>query len=68
MLPRLALGPTLVCLHRLVGELLVYGRQNMEKKRLVGITVAARIIGVHPNTLRRWADEGLVPHVHLPSG
>lgn len=36
--------------------------------KLFGISEAAALIGVHPNTLRRWADEGLVPHVKLPSG
>jgi DNA-binding transcriptional MerR regulator len=34
----------------------------------VGITQAARILDVHPNTLRKWADEGLVPHIRWPSG
>jgi predicted site-specific integrase-resolvase len=38
------------------------------KQQLIGITKAARILGVHPNTLRKWADEGRVPHVLLPSG
>jgi DNA-binding transcriptional MerR regulator len=38
------------------------------QKRTVGITQAARILDVHPNTLRKWADEGLVPHIRLPSG
>lgn len=40
----------------------------MDEKRLVGITEAARMLSVHPNTLRRWADEGVVPHIRLPSG
>ncbi len=35
---------------------------------LVPISRAAALIGVHPNTLRSWADKGLVPHVRLPSG
>ena len=29
---------------------------------------AARLLGVHPNTLRAWADRGLVPVTRLPSG
>lgn len=40
----------------------------MEQRRLVGIEAAARMLGVHANTLRRWADEGIVPHIRLPSG
>lgn len=40
----------------------------MKEQNLVGITKAAAIIGVHPNTLRKWADDGLVPHIKLPSG
>lgn len=37
-------------------------------QREVGITEAALILGVHPNTLRKWADEGLVPFILRPSG
>lgn len=40
----------------------------MKQRNLVGITKAAEIVGVHPNTLRVWADKGIVPHVKLPSG
>lgn len=29
---------------------------------------AARRLGVGTSTLRRWADEGKVPHTRLPSG
>lgn len=36
--------------------------------QLIPITRAARILGVHPNTLRSWADRGLVPVTRLPSG
>jgi putative resolvase len=35
---------------------------------LLTISEAARRIGVHPNTLRSWADKGLISHVKLPSG
>ena len=35
-------------------------------RRLVGVKEAAAIIGVSPNTIRKWADEGLLPHVRLP--
>jgi len=29
---------------------------------------AARILGVHPNTLRRWADQGKINHVRTDAG
>ena len=35
---------------------------------LLTISQAAKRLGVHPNTLRAWADKGLVSHVRLPSG
>ena len=34
----------------------------------LSISEAARRLGVHPATLRGWADKGLVPHIKLPSG
>ncbi len=36
--------------------------------KLLTINEAARRLGIHQNTLRTWADKGLVPHVKLPSG
>jgi excisionase family DNA binding protein len=39
-----------------------------EEERMLNIADAAAIVGVHKNTLRAWADKGLVPHVKLPSG
>lgn len=41
---------------------------NQESPKLLTISQAAARLGVHPNTLRSWADKGLVPHVKLPSG
>lgn len=38
------------------------------QQAVVGITEAARVLGVHPNTLRKWTDDGIVPHLRLPSG
>jgi excisionase family DNA binding protein len=35
-------------------------------RRLVGVKEAAAAIGVSPNTIRKWADEGLIPHIRLP--
>lgn len=40
----------------------------MNARGLIGITKAAGVLGVHPNTLRKWTDDGIVPHVRLPSG
>ena len=34
----------------------------------MGITEAARRIGVHPNTLRSWVDRELVPVSLTPTG
>lgn len=39
-----------------------------EEPRLLTISQAAARLGVHQNTLRTWADKGLVAHVKLPSG
>jgi excisionase family DNA binding protein len=36
--------------------------------RLIGVRQAARQLGVHENTLRRWERAGLVRAVRLPSG
>ena len=36
--------------------------------RLLTIAPAAARLGVHPDTLRAWADKGLVAMVRLPSG
>jgi putative resolvase len=35
---------------------------------LLTISEAAKRLGVHQNTLRSWADKGLISHVKLPSG
>ena len=36
--------------------------------KMMGLTAAARELGVAPNTLRAWVDKGLVPAVRTPSG
>ncbi len=36
--------------------------------KLWTIAQAADYLSIHPDTLRRWTDRGLVPHVRLPSG
>jgi excisionase family DNA binding protein len=35
---------------------------------LLQVREAARALGVHENTLRRWADAGYITPVRLPSG
>lgn len=35
---------------------------------LMQVREAARGLGVHENTLRRWEERGLIRAVHLPSG
>jgi excisionase family DNA binding protein len=35
---------------------------------MIGIREAARRLGVHENTIRRYADRGLLESVRLPSG
>ncbi len=40
----------------------------MQQQHLIGLTEAARLLGVHQNTLRNWADKGLVAYIRLPSG
>jgi excisionase family DNA binding protein len=42
--------------------------EKVYEPRLLSIGEAARMLGVHTNTLRSWADKGLVDHVRLPSG
>ena len=39
-----------------------------KEPRLLTITQAAARLGVHADTLRAWADKGMVPVVRLPSG
>ncbi len=34
----------------------------------MGITQAAKLLGVHPLTLRSWAEKGYVPHYRTPGG
>jgi len=36
--------------------------------RLLTVAEAARVLRIHPNTLRSWADKGLMPVVKLPNG
>jgi len=40
----------------------------MDSEVRVATGKACQILGVHPNTLRRWADTGQLPHIRLPGG
>lgn len=37
-------------------------------RELLGVRGAARMLGVHENTLRRWEQNGLLSAYKLPSG
>ena len=37
-------------------------------EQLLGISKAAKILGVHPLTLRSWAEKGYIPHYKTPGG
>ena len=39
-----------------------------QPKRLLSISKAAARLGVHQDTLRAWADKGLVPVIRTPTG
>ena len=39
-----------------------------ETTKLLTISEAARVLGVHQQTLRRWSDAGFVRHQRTPSG
>lgn len=36
--------------------------------KLLTISQAAALLGVHQDTLRAWADKGLVPVIRTPTG
>lgn len=38
------------------------------QRKLLSITQAAKLLGVHPLTLRNWAEKGHVPHYRTPGG
>lgn len=44
------------------------GLQNAQSNALIDAREAARRLGVSPSTVRRWAYEGSIPVVRLPSG
>jgi len=48
-----------------VGRILKAQKANAEPPIWLSISAAAAYLGVHPNTLRRWANEGRIECVHL---
>jgi excisionase family DNA binding protein len=49
-------------------ERLAAHEQRRARMPLLQVRQAARGLGVHENTLRRWEERGLIRAVHLPSG
>jgi excisionase family DNA binding protein len=47
---------------------MVMAMAEQETTRLMNVTQAAKRLGVHPNTLRHWADKGSIPSIRLISG
>jgi len=43
-------------------------RKAMSAPELMQVRAAAKQLGVHENTLRRWEEAGLIKAVRLPSG
>lgn len=40
----------------------------IDSEKRVPTGKACEILGCHPNSLRRWADTGKLPHIRLPGG
>jgi excisionase family DNA binding protein len=40
----------------------------MEEKEWLSLAEASEWLGIHPTTLRRWADDGSIPHFRTPGG
>ena len=41
---------------------------SLDRGNWLSLTEASELLGVHPTTLRRWADSGDVPHFRTPGG
>jgi DNA-binding transcriptional MerR regulator len=37
-----------------------------EGEKLLGVKDASRVLGVSPNTLRKWSDQGIIHTARLP--
>jgi excisionase family DNA binding protein len=46
--------------NRRINSVSVNGRQSASPHELLSSTDAAIFLGVHPNTLRRWSDDGII--------
>ena len=46
--------------NRRINSVSVNGRQSASPYELLSSTDAARFLGVHPNTIRRWSDDGII--------
>jgi excisionase family DNA binding protein len=44
------------------------GKNGMARMVLMGVRDAARELGVHENTLRRWEEKGFIRAIKLPTG
>ncbi len=42
--------------------------EHPESEQWIDLAEAAKILGVHFTTLRRWADTGKIPHIRTPGG
>jgi len=49
-------------------DLAELGRLPRQGSRWMSLGEAARLLGVHPATLRRWADEGVIRCLRTPGG
>ncbi len=43
-------------------------KSTHDEKPTLRLSEAASLLGVHPDTLRRWADAGQVPCTRTPGG
>lgn len=41
---------------------------SLDRKDWLSLTKASSMLGVHPTTLRRWADSGSIPYFRTPGG
>lgn len=41
---------------------------DMAETTLYSVSEAAKILGIHPNTLRKWDNEGIANALRLPGG